>query len=199
VEILADPGTYCYHGEPAWRRFFRSTAGHNTLEVAGADQSEPGGPFLWVTQARTRTLECRAGDRPVQTWTAEHDGYHRLRARVTHRRAVSLDRDRRLLTVVDTVRTAAEVPVRLSWHLGPDVSVALDAGVARLSWPAAGETRTATLSLPAGLAWSAHRGEEDPVLGWYSPGFGRRVPAASLVGVGTATSGSRMVTTMAFS
>ncbi len=40
VDILADPGTYCYHGEPAWRDYFRSTAAHNTLEVAGVSQAE---------------------------------------------------------------------------------------------------------------------------------------------------------------
>ena len=45
VDILADPGTYCYHGEPRWRQWFRSTAAHNTLEVGGVSQSESGGPF----------------------------------------------------------------------------------------------------------------------------------------------------------
>ena len=30
VEVLADPGTYCYHGEPAWRSYFRGTRGHST-------------------------------------------------------------------------------------------------------------------------------------------------------------------------
>ena len=39
VDVLADPGTYCYHGEPEWRSYFRSTRGHNTIELAGADQS----------------------------------------------------------------------------------------------------------------------------------------------------------------
>ena len=51
VDIFADPGNYCYHGEPAWREWFRSTAAHNTVEIGGVSQSESGGPFLWNTQA----------------------------------------------------------------------------------------------------------------------------------------------------
>ena len=39
VDILADPGTYCYHGEPAWRSYFRSTIAHNTVELGGRSQS----------------------------------------------------------------------------------------------------------------------------------------------------------------
>ena len=34
-----------------------STAAHNTVEVGGVSQSESGGPFLWTTQARTRTSD----------------------------------------------------------------------------------------------------------------------------------------------
>ena len=67
VDILADPGTYCYHGEPEWREWFRSTAAHNTVEIGGVSQSESGGPFLWNTHARTTTLSCEVGEQPVQT------------------------------------------------------------------------------------------------------------------------------------
>src|SRR6185437_8246013 len=54
VDVLADPGTYCYHGEPEWRSYFRSTAAHNTIEVDGTSQSVEGGPFLW--RSRTDAL-----------------------------------------------------------------------------------------------------------------------------------------------
>ena len=51
VDVLADPGTYCYHGEPAWRSYFQSTIGHNTVEVGGRWQSVRGGAFLWLRHA----------------------------------------------------------------------------------------------------------------------------------------------------
>ena len=102
VDIFADPGTYCYHGEPAWREWFRSTAGHNTVELDSLNQAESGGPFLWTTQVRTTTLTCDVGEQPVQTWSAEHDGYLRLKNPTTHRRSVTLDSPQRRLTIVDT-------------------------------------------------------------------------------------------------
>ena len=58
VDILADPGTYCYHGEPEWRSYFRSTIGHNTVEFAGRSQSVEGGPFMWLRHARTREIQA---------------------------------------------------------------------------------------------------------------------------------------------
>ena len=66
VDILADPGTYCYHGEPEWRSYFRSTIGHNTVEIGGRDQSQQSGPFMWERQARTREIAVR--DRTGQNW-----------------------------------------------------------------------------------------------------------------------------------
>ena len=57
MDVLADPGTYCYHGEPRWRSYFRSTLAHNTIEVAGPDQSTSGGPFLWTRHAQSTLME----------------------------------------------------------------------------------------------------------------------------------------------
>jgi hypothetical protein len=196
VDILTDPGTYCYHGEPEWREWFRSTAAHNTVEVGGASQSESGGPFLWTTQARTRTVTCEVGEQPVQTWTAEHDGYRRLSTPTVHRRSVTLDSPRRCLTVVDTFDAAAEVLLRLSWHLGPEVMVEIDGSQAEVTWQVGQNSRRGTLVLPEDLVWTSHSAEVDPVSGWYSPRFAVRAAATSLVGRGTGSSSTRLVTVL---
>src|SRR5208283_706457 len=96
VDILADPGTYCYHGEPEWRRYFRSTLAHNTVELAGQDQSLSGGPFLWLGHARTVIVDVRHDDEGAVTeWSAEHDGYQALEPPARHRRTVRLDHGER--------------------------------------------------------------------------------------------------------
>ena len=149
VDILADPGTYCYHGEPAWRDWFRSTAAHNTLEVAGVDQAESGGPFLWTTTVHSTTLAAEVGDRPRQVWTAEHDGYRRLATPTTHRRSVILDSVSRRLVVQDSLDADQPVPVTLAWQLGPAVEVSLAEGVAELSWPTENGVARGRLPCPA--------------------------------------------------
>lgn len=191
VDVLADPGTYCYHGQPEWRSYFRSTRGHNTLELDGADQSVSGGPFLWTRHAHTTVLASDAG-----RWQAEHDGYATGRTPATHRRTVELDGE--LLRVTDEVTTTGDHAARLAFHLGPEIGVELDGRTAHLSWTGHGGVHTAAIELPAGLTWSAHRGETEPPLGWYSPGFGRREPTWALVGSGSVRDGDTLTTVLRF-
>src|SRR5205823_10295870 len=99
-------------------------------------------------------------------------------------------------TVVDTFDAVKEIPLVLSWHLGPDVLVDLDGAVAELTWRAGPDRQRGALVLPDGLAWTSHTAELDPVLGWYAPRFGHRVPATSLVGRGTRSSSTRLVTVL---
>ncbi|MEV3855824.1 alginate lyase family protein [Streptomyces sp. NPDC050095] len=181
VDVLADPGTYCYHGQPEWRQYFRSTLGHNTLELDGADQSVSGGPFLWTRHARSRVLAVEPSDRGVARWSAEHDGYQPS----VHRRRVELAADTQELTIIDEVRGPRR-PVRLTFHLGPDIAADLTGNRAALTWIRDGEGRSAVLDLPGQLSWRAHRGESEPPLGWYSAGFGRKEPTTTLVGTGFA-------------
>jgi hypothetical protein len=195
TDVLADPGTYCYHGEPEWRTYFRSTRAHNTLELDGQDQSVAGGPFLWVEQARSTVIraavDAEDGD---PTWIAEHDGYRRLASPAVHRRTVRLDRSRRRLEIVDRVETDGEHVWRLSFHLGPTVRATLDGPRAALEWPGRGGAASASVELPDRLRWTAHRGQLGPVLGWYSPRFGEKVPATTLLG--TASCGAEEVVTV---
>ncbi|MEU6271769.1 alginate lyase family protein [Streptomyces populi] len=190
VDVLADPGTYCYHGQPEWRRYFRSTLGHNTLELDGTDQSGSGGPFLWTRHARSRVLVADTSGEAVARWCAEHDGYEPS----VHRRRVELTAASREVKVVDEVRGPRRA-VRLAFHLGPAVTAELEGSRARLTWTRDGEERSAVLDLPGELDWRAHRGESEPPLGWYSAGFGRKEPATTLVGTGSAE-GTREFTTV---
>ncbi|HSH58405.1 MAG TPA: alginate lyase family protein [Acidimicrobiales bacterium] len=183
VDILADPGTYCYHEEPVWRAYFRSTLAHNTLELDGRDQSRAGGPFLWLSHASSRVIAIAVDD-AVQSWTAEHDGYLTLEPPARHRRSVHLDGDRRRLEIRDRVESQGDYLCRMAFHLGPLVRVRLDGLVARLHWPTSNGLALASLLLPGALAWSAHRGETGPILGWYSPAFGRKEPTVTLLGSG---------------
>ncbi|MFF6998951.1 alginate lyase family protein [Streptomyces sp. NPDC008313] len=195
VDVLADPGTYCYHGQPEWRRYFRSTLGHNTLELDGVDQSGSGGPFLWTRHARTRVLAVDAGasDGGTARWSAEHDGYPSS----VHRRRVELTAASGELRVVDEVRGGRR-PVRLAFHLGPAVTADLTGSRAVLTWTRDGEDRSAVLDLPGQLDWRAHRGESAPPLGWYSAGFGRKEPTTTLVGTGVADGVEGFVTVLGF-
>ncbi|MFH9736592.1 alginate lyase family protein [Streptomyces roseolus] len=197
VDVLADPGTYCYHGQPEWRSYFRSTLAHNTLQWDGADQSVSGGPFLWTRHARTRVLVAdvpdASGGRPAR-WCAEHDGY----AGVVHRRTVELSSVSGELRILDEVH-GGPGRVRLAFHLGPSVDAELVGNRAVLTWSSReGEARSAVLDLPGELAWRAHRGESRPPLGWYSAGFGRKEPATALIGTGSAAGAAGFTTVLGF-
>lgn len=209
VDVLADPGTYCYHGEAAWRGYFKGTVGHNTLAVDGLDQAVPGGPFLWLTRPRAMLISCQVGpETAVQTWRARHDGYQRLPDPVTHERSVALEGAAGRVVIDDWIESALPHRVRLSFHLGPAVTATLRDSVAHLAWPCApgddpgddtggdpgGDIVAAEIRLPVELDWSLHAGETDPPLGWYSHRFAQRSPAPSLVGEGSLPPGQRLRT-----
>jgi hypothetical protein len=100
-----------------------------------------------------------------------------------HRRCVRLDRASRSIDIADQIIGGTHA-VRMAYHLGPDVTAELDGTQATLRWArdqACGEAR---LELPNSLTWTLHRGETDPIFGWYSEGLGHRAPAFTLLGRG---------------
>jgi hypothetical protein len=195
TDILADPGTYCYHGEPAWRSYFKSTIAHNTVEIGGQSQSAEAGPFMWSRQAATRELDTAD---PVLSWSAEHDGYRMLGPAAGHRRTIRLDPAARAVEITDEIDGGGH-PVRLAYHFGPLVRVVLDGSRAELSWPATPAAGRARFTLPAGLEWRAYRGSVNPVLGWYSAGLGHKTPAVTLVGTGKCRADSPVTARLQFS
>jgi hypothetical protein len=198
VDIFSDPGTYCYHDEGGWRAYFRSTRAHNTLEIDAVDQCRSGGPFLWLHHPRSileRVSGLDAGT--TAEWAASHDGYGRLLPPATHRREVHFDRRARRLEIVDRLFGTGRHQARLSFHLGPRIGCRLDGTVAYLEWLDDGRRCDAVLRLPNELRWQLHKGETEPVLGWYSAGFGLREPSLVLVGQGM-LAGQSLMTCVVF-
>jgi Heparinase II/III-like protein/Heparinase II/III N-terminus len=196
VDVLADPGTCCSHAIPSWRSYFRSTIAHNTVELGGHDQPQQGGSFTWLRHAQAREIEV-IDDGDVASWAAEHDGYRKLDPPASHRRSILLDRASRIVDIVDQIE-GGSYDVRLAFHFGPDVEVELDGSCTFLSWPDAVTPGAARMELPAELSWSLHRGETDPILGWYASGSGRCVAAFTLVGCGCWSAGAPLATRLKF-
>jgi hypothetical protein len=133
----------------------------------------------------------------VTAWSAEHDGYGVLNPPVRHRRSVRLDSRLRRLEIVDCLETTGRHPFRLALHLGPDIDASMVGQTVDLSWSKGTSTRSASLCIPNDLSWSLTRGQTDPVLGWYSTGFGEKQPAWTVIGEGSCSGlGSDTFTTV---
>jgi hypothetical protein len=130
VDILVDPGTYCYLGDPARRSYRHAHAQH------------------------TEVIDY--GD--VANWAAEHDGCLWVGSPARHRRSVLLDRVCRIVDIVDEIDGGSHdiCPV---FHFGPEIQVELIGFCAFLSWPSSATPSTARLELPLGLSWSLRRAE----------------------------------------
>jgi hypothetical protein len=164
--ILVDPGTFSYSTTP-WRRYFRSTAAHNTVVIDQKDQAEYGGSFLWLEHANTVVETFRAaGDE--QILTAHHDGYQRLSDPVRHRRTWRYTAGVATLGVTDELVCSAAHSVAIHWHFAPECTVAIDGDRVIASR----EGVRVVLRCPNGLT---------PILAqdWFSDGFDRKLPATT--------------------
>jgi uncharacterized heparinase superfamily protein len=110
--LLVNSGISTYERGPERQRQ-RGTAAHNTVRVDGRDQSEVWAAFR--VARRARPLDVRTDHR---SWAeAAHDGYHRLKPPVTHRRRLVLEADRVLLT--DMLEGRGEHAIEMFFHFYP--------------------------------------------------------------------------------
>ncbi len=173
-DVLVDPGTFDYFTHPEWRRYLKSTRAHNTLELDGCDQSEMLGPFLWGRRAKARRLAWEPRQEGGM-FSGEHDGYRSLVDPATHRRTVQLDGHRRALTLRDEVIAEGPHEIALNFHFSPDCRiVSPSAGGLTID---VGGIGTIRFDLDARLSITTSIGKLDPIDGWVSPGYHRRVPA----------------------
>ncbi|MEM7100808.1 MAG: alginate lyase family protein [Pseudomonadota bacterium] len=178
---IVDPGTYAYHGDQTFRNYFKGTTAHNTLCVNDTDQSESGGPFMWVKHAQS-TLIPNPDPQSISIG-GTHTGYEKFG--VTHGRSITLSDDGNRIEVADNFggigfRDSRRVKNHI--HFAPQLRLELSGNECLASLP--GTTLQLRLSLDPAFEWRLFKASEDPILGWYSPGLGRKEPAWTLQGAG---------------
>jgi hypothetical protein len=198
-DLIADRGTYVYARDPSERDARRSTAGHSTVQIDGAEQSRilPGRMFALPDLASARVLDLWHRD-GVEVVRAQHHGYRRLMPGVTHVRSAALWRLGRAVAFVDELAGHGEHVLDLRWHV-PQTAVRLrgasDREIARLQQLSDDKVVPVALDAIRCIEVSAAQPGEEPTpvalfafggtLPWrmaledddVSPGYGELAPA----------------------
>ena len=118
--VIVDAGVHDYEVSET-RRYCRSTAAHNTVEVEGRDQCEMWGAFRVAQRGYPREVvwEPEESGFSLAGW---HDGYRRLPGRPVHHRTMQWDAKGRL-TVKDSVSASQPVEAVSRVHLHPACGV----------------------------------------------------------------------------
>jgi uncharacterized heparinase superfamily protein len=179
IPFIVDSGTYTYHTEPEFRKYFVGTIAHNTIRVNQCDQAINRGPTLWINQYTVYREPMTQKDNRISV-AAEHDGYQTQH--VIHRREFLYDKAEKLLLITDIIKldrrkeTFLEVP----FHVHPDVQIsALNGDDGYMLQSPAGIISVKT---DPQIHYKICCGELNPILGWYSASFHKKQPAAVLYG-----------------
>ncbi len=110
-ELLIDPGTFTYVGDPALRNWFRGTPAHNTVSVDHGDQATPSGPFRWIDPPKVEVLR--------RNFTPDHDFLDAVCSyrNVRHRRRILLLKAGVLFVVDEVDGPSGDHRIEQSWHL----------------------------------------------------------------------------------
>jgi hypothetical protein len=187
--IALDAGTYRYNSPPPWDNRLAGTAVHNSILVNHTDQMTRAGRFLWLDWAQATIIQT-----DPQMIIAEHNGYRRLG--ITHRR--TLQHPDPFHWLVEDVllpynSKSSQREFTLHWLL-PDWECNIDKNTLRLSAPYGQILLEISSSSPHAAIQIVRGGDviygtqaEMPVMGWFSPTYGHKIPALSFLFTTSAT------------
>jgi hypothetical protein len=175
--FFIDPGTYCYHTDPDWRRYFVSTRAHNTICINNSDQAHFVGPTLWLDHYKIKIKDHQLSEK-YDCVFAEHDGYQKFN--VSHSRKIEFFRQEERILITDYIfnKSGKEIAIEMPFHIHPDVKCSLNENDANLAFG----KRKVSVQLDKQLQWSVVKGQQFPLFGWYSNSFYKKTPSSVIIG-----------------
>ena len=163
--FFIDPGTYRYNGVPEHRSYFRGTRAHNTVCIDGKDQAEQVTGFVWDKPFTSELLDVQTDSGQIFI-RASHDGYRRLKNMVIHQRELFVY-DNTCCLIVDSFCGQGVHKFELNFHLHPDANVEKQD-----KWLVLENNGESIFIYDSENKFSVVNGQENPLLGWYSPVYG---------------------------
>ena len=169
-EVIVDPGGYGYYDDE-YRRYFRSTAAHNTITIDSRSQSRLFGVIGFGRLANVSLLH-HACSAELDHLLGEHDGYGSVRV---SREVVLRKGTFPYLLIVDHVLTEHPCECVSRFHLAADLRMKL--GSHRIQTTSGDRKYTATATSSVPTRENVMRGTKTPSLaGWLSPETRRVTP-----------------------
>jgi len=174
-EILVDPGTYRYNGEPEFRKYFKSTRAHNTITVDRQDQAVQEAGFIW-SHAYNAELMRKENLNGVWLIEAKHDGYLRYKKPVQHIRSLFIF-DGTTILIKDKFYGDGTHEFEQNFHLHPDVKVSkYDENWLNIH----NDEAEIYITVFDQNNFRVIKGERNPILGWFSPSYGLKCETSVL-------------------
>ena len=165
-EIFVDPGTYLYHSGGKWRKYFRSTAAHNTLRINKKDMTTQVADFMFGKPYKINKFSLNESENEIR-WQAGHDAYEKLKVPVSHLREVIYQRDKGKFEIDDSLQSKEKYFIEQSFHLHPGCSLNIDGNEIFIDR----EDVRLKIEVDNRLRVELFKGSEEPLLGWYSKKF----------------------------
>ncbi|MGB8225641.1 MAG: alginate lyase family protein [Sedimentisphaerales bacterium] len=187
---FVDTGSYIYIADNPYRNYFRSTGAHNTIVIDRQNQSEMAGAFLWTDKAKSFVDEWISSEQydKISGW---HDGYHRLQDPVTHKRAIKFDKEREVIIMDDYLEMKSGHEVEQYFHLASQCHVEK---FGKKTWQISKTSGKIMVTFDEKLDCSVLAGSENPICGWFSNAYDRKIPISTFLCRGTFRGNQRFST-----
>lgn len=171
--VVIDPGFHTYFGQADWHRYFRSSMGHNVIEVNEKGQATPGDPITWSKVSRPKFIHWFSSP-DIDLVCGEIDRFSGFEDRVFMRRLILFSNPNYFL-IMDQIfgeevnDKVFDIDSYLHFSRG---DIRIDASTILRD-----RKRLAILALPRETNVRIESGGEKPYQGWVAPGYGQCLAA----------------------
>lgn len=194
-DLLVDPGTFVYNGNPRWRDYFRGEAAHNTIAVAGVHQAVPHRSFRWTDICTVEDADTAFGN-SVFWAQGGYTALNRQGKKITLRRGV-LSAGPGYYFVIDDVLADGACSYETYYHfaMGGVAELVSETGECRFTRDDGGGL--VIKPLEQRISARIVTGNESPqIQGWLSPRYGEVHSTPVLIYKGVQSGAGRIATVL---
>ena len=170
--VIIDPGFNTYFGPVEWHRYFRSTRGHNTIEVNGSGQAHHEGRLGWSNVSSPK-FDFWISRPELDFVSGAIDRFAKLHKGIFHRRSILFRKGMYFLIIdqIDGIRSGESINIESSFHFSPGKLV-YEGNQLKYN-----DQVISLLSLPKNVSIQIECGGNNPDQGWIAKGCGYKEPA----------------------